>query len=249
MQPLPVRTPNAQPSEIVVGRDHTDLDVVNVWNTIQGEGPFSGIPATFVRLAGCNIRCNGCDTDYTTNRRRQSVSMLFSEVVTSKPLGYTHRCASLPRCPAGLVVITGGEPFRQNIGDFVRKLLECGYHVQIETNGTLYLEDFPCNREVTVVCSPKTHHVNDLLRPHIGALKYILRAGNIDPQDGLPVTTLGRNNPVARPWVGFDGEVYVQPEDQEDPILNGQNAEAAVASCRKFGYRLCLQVHKIVGME
>lgn len=242
---------NAQPPE---PRDRTmgSLEVVSVWDTIQGEGPYAGVPATFVRLAGCNIQCRGCDTDYTSNRRRVGFGDLLTEVLTARK-GYERGNRSVNG--SHLVVLTGGEPFRQELGEFIRILLREGIAVQIETNGTVFPDRenswYLMSGLVTVVCSPKTPQLSEHLTSskYVKALKYVLRAGAVDPKDGLPTETLGRHHTVARPWVGYTGEVYVQPEDQGDEALNTANVAAAVESVRKFGYRLCLQLHKIIGVE
>ena len=91
--------------------DGTLLKVHSIFMTIQGEGPFSGHPAVFIRLAGCNLACPFCDTEYTEN----AVTMTIPEI--RKAVRNAHTVNK------GLVVITGGEPFRQNIVRLCNRLL------------------------------------------------------------------------------------------------------------------------------
>lgn len=128
------------------------LAVTSVFYTLQGEGPFAGRPAVFVRLAGCNfggkaVACQGCDTAF---------SLLSSEVVGIDPLCSRVRLLSGSR--TSLVVITGGEPLLQPyVHWFILALEADGYNVQIETNGT----QIPAMRRVLrdtcamLVISPK----------------------------------------------------------------------------------------------
>lgn len=211
------------------------IDLHHMFPTIQGEGPFVGTPAVFVRLAGCNLQCPACDTDYTSKRQMFKARDLVAEV---------QKISARPR---QLVVITGGEPFRQSLRPFVDKLLEYDYRVQIETNGVLY-QDLAYSF-ISVVCSPKTPRISPELEPYLCALKYVVRAGEIDPKDGLPLTTMGMTTPVARPGRTFRGEVFVQPLDEGHAGKNLENEQAAVESCMKFGYRLSIQTHKIIGLE
>jgi organic radical activating enzyme len=147
-----------------------------------------------------------------------------------------------------LVVLTGGEPLRQPVWLFVRMLLTGGYKVQIETNGTLWQDSVPWGREgLTLVCSPKTPSLNGDLLPHIDAYKYVLHHAHVD-HDGLPATTLGNARP-ARPPASFKGDVFVQPEDSVDMIDNMKNLDAAKESCLRHGYRLSLQLHKMLGLS
>jgi 7-carboxy-7-deazaguanine synthase len=212
------------------------LEVISIFDTFQGEGPFVGMPAVFIRLAGCNLACPLCDTVYTGPLRQiVHISTIVAHVKNFRK--------------KGLVVITGGEPFRQNIGPLVRQLIDNGYHVQIETNGTLFLEDFPWYGPVSVVCSPKAPVVNGQLRPHVLALKYVVSWASTCPTDGLPLKVLGTECRVQRPWGGFKGEVFVNPADEGHPTRNKENLEEAMRVCRKFGYRLGIQVHKLIGVE
>lgn len=226
---------NHQETELVY-RDKDTLYLHKVWETIQGEGPFAGMPCVFVRLSGCNLDCPLCDTDYTSIREPIS------------PFDAAERVYSIRH--KGLVVITGGEPFRQPLGltALVDHLLDRGFDIQIESNGCYYEESFPYD-DVSLVVSPKTPSIHYKLERKVCALKYILASGHIDPTDGLPTRVLGRDIRVARPWPSGLSEVYVQPEDDQNQMLNRANVIATTSSALKFGYRLSFQIHKYIGLE
>lgn len=239
--------------------DHGDgstLLVHSIFHTIQGEGPHVGKPAVFIRLAGCNLQCPGCDTEYVGGIGVLKLSEIIDRVAQAWLSIYESprsalKCAKLP-----LVVITGGEPFRQAIGKLVRRLDDEGYKTQIETNGTLGFafdydhHDWPAD----IVVSPKAGKVHrDLLR-HITAYKYVLDSDHISEDDGLPTSVLGMPAAPARPHPGFEGDVYVQPADEaadHNPFdwKNRKNLAATIKSAMKYGYRLCIQTHKVVGLE
>lgn len=234
---------NNQPIEKSIAlSSHDKLYVNSIFPTIQGEGPLTGTPSVFVRLAGCNLQCPLCDTEYTDR-----TTMTAQEVVQ---VVKSHR-------ESGLVVITGGEPFRQNLRRLFYHLIEAGYYVQVETNGTLappqgtFYSRFAEDRAgVSIVCSPKTGKLNPLIARKVSALKYVVKHGDIDPTDGLPIHALDHSvkDRVARP-PRSDIPVYVQPADEKDDQLNERNLRAAIASCMAHGYRLQIQLHKVIGME
>lgn len=206
------------------------LWVQEVFRTIQGEGPLAGRPAVFIRLAGCNLACKFCDTEF------ESGDWLHEEDVGTEALELARGW------PRPLFVFTGGEPFRQDIRELARRLLFVG-DVQIETAGTLWLEGL--HKDASLVVSPKTGQLKAAIVGKSGAFKYILRAGEIDPKDGLPsVMPTGVVGRVARP--PEHAEVYVQPCDDHELMRNKENLEAAKQSALKFGYRLSLQQHKIL---
>lgn len=231
---------NQQKPELQFIRQDGSLEVVKVFPTIQGEGPFAGKPCTFVRLSGCNLDCPGCDTDYTSARKLYTPRELATLA--------THTLPSKSR----LIVLTGGEPFRQNLTPFVEQVLNNGYQIQIETNGTLDLLGFPYHDgDVHIVCSPKTPKIAAAIALHCDAWKYILQAAQVCPEDGLPTSSLGYAFRPCRPVDSrrWQSEVYVQPMDEKDMERNFHNLQAAVGSCMKFGYRLSIQGHKIAGLE
>lgn len=230
---------NAQAPEKTIGEDGDVLEVQEIFHTLQGEGPYAGTAAVFVRLAGCNLQCPGCDTDYTS-RRKSYQAAAIAATVNLIAKGTETR----------LVVVTGGEPFRQRCGELTRLLLRDGYRVQFETNGTIYdpsMRPYFGNPRVTVVCSPKAG-VNFHVLPEVSAFKYVLKAGETDPLDGLPLKALDSHARPERPPLAFSGPVYLQPYDEGDRERNTANLRECVKSCLRFDYTLCVQLHKLEGV-
>jgi len=244
-------------------------DVQSIFYTIQGEGPFCGTPAVFIRLAGCNLQCPQCDTDYTSNRRLMDAYQIISEVKLAK---FWHLVSQerevkelddseVSKTPnySGLIVITGGEPFRQHLFYLIFKLhqsLNC--YVQVESNGTLppptgiefsKIVVKPMHRNFLVV-SPKTGTVNKRTEEAACCYKYVGCADSLDPDDGLPLRALDHpaSPKLARPPEGFQGVVYLQPVDHYEKKRNQLNQDACLLSCMKHGHTLQLQVHKLVGV-
>ena len=239
---------NCQPIEKPVTIPDFLIDVIDIWMTIQGEGPQAGSPAVFIRLAGCNLQCPFCDTDYTNNRQEMNTSRICAEVRT---IWNTEGPGSTKHRP--LVVVTGGEPFRQkNLITLIKALMFQGCLVSVETNGTLPppkdCEDVL--RKVTIVCSPKAPLVNADLAPYISAWKYVLADFAVDTRDGLPTSVLGLNVAPARPSTPPTMvPVYVQPLDEKNEQANEKNLKACIKSCLRYGYRLSIQSHKLGGLK
>ena len=113
-------------------------DLVEIFESLQGEGRNAGRPCIFVRFAGCNLACPWCDTDV---KRRFSLSL---EDLVKEVRGFKARS----------VILTGGEPtLVKEMPELVAALKKGGYWIGVETNGTrneewLGLVDY-------VACSPK----------------------------------------------------------------------------------------------
>jgi 7-carboxy-7-deazaguanine synthase len=238
---------NTQPIEKREPSYEGTVDVHSIFKTIQGEGPFCGTPCVFVRLAGCNLQCPACDTDYTSTRKQMTPSDIVREVAKLSIGGLRGY---------SLVVITGGEPFRQHIGELVNLLVDCRFYVQVESNGTMNPPAAPWNKNTFaregayLVISPKTGKLNPLAEDAACALKYVVRYGDADREDGLPLHALDMPNRPARPTEGlFEGVIYIQPLDSKDEVDNHLHTQEAVSSSLAHGHILQLQVHKFIGVE
>ncbi len=240
---------NSQKPEARAKGDGTTLDLHSMFYTLQGEGPFAGQRSVFVRLAGCNLQCPGCDTEYTEGRHLVPVKDLIVQIedLIIKTLGDV---------PSDfLIVITGGEPLRQAIGGFVEHLIYDGYKVQIESNGVFEPDEMLSRllrhkvADLHLVVSPKTKRINELTASYATCFKYVLDHRSINPDDGLPIKALEHpaSTGVARPEKGKP--VYVNPYDVKDPVENRKNLLAASDSALRFGYICGTQLHKLLGLE
>ena len=144
------------------------LLVNEIFFSIQGESTYAGIPCTFVRLTGCNLRCSYCDTTHAFEEGRQmSIADILSHV---KTLG------------CGLVEVTGGEPLLQNdCADLITRLIQAGNTVLVETNGSMDIRCLPAESVCILDIKCPGSGMNDMLnlenlhhlRPH-DELKFVL---------------------------------------------------------------------------
>jgi len=117
------------------------MKVCEIFTSIQGESRFAGLPCTFIRMSGCNLRCSYCDTKYACYE---------GEELSEKNIMNKVKNAGIH-----LVEVTGGEPLLQKgIGHLVKKLLDEGFDVLVETNGSLPIEEI--DRRAIVILDIKT---------------------------------------------------------------------------------------------
>ncbi|MDA0782578.1 MAG: 7-carboxy-7-deazaguanine synthase QueE [Rickettsiales bacterium] len=211
--------------------DGSILQVQEIFPTFQGEGPFVGHPAIFIRLGGCNLACDFCDTEFETFADK-SIDEIVETANNFSGKGnnnFTHK----------LIVITGGEPLRQPIEKLCEELINNGYKVQIETNGTLYRN---VHKDVSIVCSPKTTNnyapIREDLLQRLDCLKFIISATHPLYQD---IGDVGQHK--------YNIPVYIQPMDELNAKKNQNNLEYAIRLASKNGYNISLQTHKIIGIE
>ena len=208
------------------GGDGSFLKVHSIFETIQGEGPYVGTPSVFIRLSGCNLACSFCDTEFE-NYSIYKTHHIVDEVLNL--VGFTKK----------LVVITGGEPFRQPISLLCEQLISHGLKIQIETNGTLYRVIPP---EVEVVCSPKNSGFGyaairrDLIK-HVIGVKFLISYSKIEYRD---ISDVGQKE--------FGLPVYIQPMDEIDVQKNKMNTILAIDIAKKNNAIISLQIHKILNI-
>ena len=106
--------------------------LIEIYKSVQGESSFAGLPCIFVRLAGCNLRCSWCDSEYTfTGGYKLTEDEVVAEVAKLAPVK--------------LVEFTGGEPMLQEreLIPLMERLLALGYELMIETSGERPVENVP----------------------------------------------------------------------------------------------------------
>jgi 7-carboxy-7-deazaguanine synthase len=121
--------------------NNTTLNITEIFYSLQGEAKEVGIPTVFVRLTGCPLRCNYCDTAYAFKGNNP----LSIESIMEQVAKYNTR----------YVCVTGGEPMAQsNCLVLLDTLIEAGYKVSMETSGSIDIS--PVNNKVSVVMDLKT---------------------------------------------------------------------------------------------
>ena len=219
------------------------FNVAETFYSIQGEGPFAGSPAIFVRLSGCNLRCKWgnslCDTPHTSWDAESRLVNLDDIVENIAQVGGDCRT----------VILTGGEPTLQHQFDELCAALSTrGYELHIETNG---LGAIPTSID-WIVCSPKlsdstplgTRHEqqhealrkqlhNDILKcDHRLYLKFV-----ITPQtDWLEIDQLVDQVGVKR------DKVYLMPEGATRQEIMA-SAPAVANKAKELGYRFSHRLH------
>jgi len=207
------------------------LFVTSMFFTLQGEGPYAGIPAFFIRLAKCNLDCSFCDTffddgdwmtfdeigakieetiaEYFTTRNKIIPTWAISVPFTVKD-GKMEQGSSI--YPGIVLVMTGGEPLLQeNISKFMQEQLSVFKAVQVESNG---IPDTVVPEGVTLVCSPKCmekegkavkyYAPSKTILDRADCLKFVMSADADSPYNEVPQW--------AHEWKARTGkEIYVSP--------------------------------------
>lgn len=117
------------------------MRVSEIFTSIQGESSYAGMPCTFVRLTGCNLRCTYCDTLHAMEG-----GLEFSEEEIAREVARRGR---------KLVEVTGGEPLiQEGVHGLIKRLLDAGHTVLVETNGSVSTEGL--DPRATVIMDVKT---------------------------------------------------------------------------------------------
>jgi len=222
-----------------------NLKVNEVFESLQGEGSFTGVPSIFVRLQGCPVGCSWCDTKHTWEisleeettvanvmQQKYESSEWFSATTESLFALFGHT-----RYVAKHIVLTGGEPCMYDLTEFTLLAHSKGYSTQIETSGTF---EILTSEDTWVTVSPKINmqggykmrndalaRANEIKHPvamqkHIDELDLLLASMD---QSALPL-------------------IYLQPISQQK-----RATDLAVKTCIQRNWRLSLQMHKYIGLE
>ncbi|MGD2294566.1 MAG: 7-carboxy-7-deazaguanine synthase QueE [Candidatus Aminicenantes bacterium] len=139
-----------------------NLKINEIFFSLQGEGLRQGESTLFVRLSGCNLECDFCDTKYAWEEGRDmTVDLIHKRVLAMRS-----------RHPSRWVCLTGGEPLLQNIKPLIKKLRIDGFKIQVETNGSLY-KNLPVDW-YTVSPKPEKYFYNPKYRDKAREVKLVV---------------------------------------------------------------------------
>lgn len=206
------------------------MNVIEIFDSIDGEGIYTGCLATFIRLAGCNLRCRYCDTRYSfTGGAKMSIDEIIEQV---DAIGNKH------------ITLTGGEPLiHQEVENLIDRLCEKGYTVNIETNGSLSVllyqrENTVVTMDYKTISSGENEQMHDefieLLRPK-DVLKIVCNVDDFEDIEQM----LKRVKPKAQIFIS--------------PIFNEIKPEMLVNFSKRLrdkgisnNIRVQIQLHKII---
>lgn len=214
----------------------TSLNVVEIFDSIEGEGIRTGMPVTFIRLAGCNLRCSYCDTCYA-QKETDGDLMSIDDIV--KKVNYS------------AVTITGGEPLlhQQSVIELINKLNFSGHYVNIETNGSIDIMPF-----IFAVRAGRGFFTVDYKCPCSGMEAQMVETnfGVMDESDVLKFVVATSEDLVAvRHFLnfhqGFKGIIFISPCFGTIPLPELVNEVKLLKKLHpKFDIRFQVQLHKIV---
>lgn len=216
-----------------------------VFESLQGEGSYTGLPSVFVRLQGCPVGCPWCDTKHTWTVDpdfKVSSDLVMAETTESNTW-FEHNTEQLLTLfsksgyVAKHIVLTGGEPCLYDLTEITSSLIEKGYSVQIETSGTY---EVLVHQDTWVTVSPKVNMPGG--RPVLASamcradeIKHpVAMQKHIEELDQV-LTLLG--DKVAP-------NIYLQPISQQK-----RATDLAIKTCIARNWRLSLQTHKFIGIE
>ncbi|MBL4940631.1 MAG: 7-carboxy-7-deazaguanine synthase QueE [Colwellia sp.] len=215
-----------------------------LFETIQGEGSFTGQPSIFIRLQGCPVACSWCDTKHTWEIE------LGDEVTPEEVLAKSQETSQWANFSieeilalvsergyqAKHIVITGGEPCMVDLMPLCSAFEDLGYSTQVETSGTFSIQ---VSTKCWVTVSPKVNMRGGYPIIHSAMLRAneikhpIATQQHVDDLKALLVEHEIKNTPI-----------YLQPISQK-----ARATELAIETCIANNWRLSVQVHKYLGIE
>ena len=219
------------------------MHLIELYKSVQGESSFAGVPCIFVRLAGCNLRCAWCDSEYTfTGGKPFTVDEIITQIEALQP------------CP--LIEFTGGEPMLQSreLLPLMDRLLASNYTLMIETSGEQALTAVP--RAV--------HKIVDVKCPGAGAAANTFRLENLEaltPNDEVKFVLTDRADyEFARDFIQTHnlaelcGQILLSPAFLKNPTDQRSTDNAALDPRLLVEWmladglpaRLSLQIHKYI---
>ena len=217
------------------------LKINEIFDTIQGEAYFTGTPATFIRLQGCPVGCNWCDTKHTWSEGVEKLKIEIDEMLHKTKDSPKWSLVSereivkiVEKLKPRHFVLTGGEPCSQDIFELTRLLANVGT-VQVETSGTHTVNVY---HKTWVTVSPKV----DMLGGLVVLNSALLRANELK----MPINGLNdvKNLEKLVKKLNYGQLVWLQPVSQKP-----QNTELCVEAAKNNNWRVSIQTHKYLGVR
>ena len=221
--------------------------VVNeIFHSLQGEGLLAGTPSVFVRLAGCPVQCEWCDTKYAWDAN-EGEELPIPEIVNE-----------IVQWPCRYVVITGGEPMvNPQLADLARALKERNKHITIETAGIKFVAGLVCD---LMSVSPKTSSsgqkkvpdtffaVKQLIEHYPYQLKFVVDSPDDLPEIQQAVEQIGGANIRNEFETCEDAakmaatRVMLMPQAKKRDELIAKSPMVA-QMCKQAGFVFCQRLH------
>ena len=205
--------------------------VVEIFDSIEGEGKRAGTFATFIRFAGCPLNCRWCDTRYALNTKDASEHLIQDEIM-----------GRIRHYPWRRVTLTGGEPMVHLLLPLVQELAKEGYEINIETSGALPLfERRPRN----------TFYSMDWKCPGSHARSLPANLWKLQSEDVLKFVVSGREDleEVRRIQQAYKEQEAQMPQIYMSPVFGEIEPREIVEFMKGNGMkeaRLQIQLHKVV---
>jgi 7-carboxy-7-deazaguanine synthase len=222
----------------------TCYKINELFETIQGEGSFTGQPSIFIRLQGCPVGCAWCDTKHTWEiDLEQQISA--SDMLNKAQESESWSNISLPQIlqvigekgfNAKHLVITGGEPCMVDLTPLCLAFEQQGFSCQVETSGTFEIK---VSDKCWVTVSPKVNMRGGYKILHSA----MMRADEIKHPIATEQHVTDLKDLLSEHQI-TNTPIYLQPISQKT-----RATELAIATCIKNNWRLSVQVHKYLGIE
>lgn len=216
--------------------------VIEIFNSLDGEvnAWHQGCPTFFIRMAGCNCYCSYCDTKYSWNNP-DAKEMSAGEIICELELMSWMK----------KVTITGGEPLQYNLKDLIIPLIQLGYRVSVETNGTIEVEDFwVVNKNVSFIIDIKLPSAQAQQPPQF---EWIASMGML-PNTWIKFVVVNKDDfieaiKVIKKWKLDNYNLAFSPVMGVDGALSIKALTEAVAKLRFPNSIINVQLHKLIGMR
>ena len=216
-----------------------------IFQTLQGEGVFTGVPAVFIRLQGCPVGCSWCDTKQTWEKEQDkqttlgdiALKTLDSDTWAMADSDALIQLMKAKGFTAKHIVITEGEPCIYDLTPLTASLEQSGYQCQIETSGTYPIH---CSEKTWVTVSPKVgmkgglevlaqavNRANEVKHP-------VAREKDIEALDAILALRTSDNLPI----------VALQPISQKVAAT-----KLCIETCIQRNWRLSIQTHKYLNIQ